>query len=72
MPLPAYPPALIHVPARAGVGLTFPPREADPCWPADWWPRNFDTLCDDVDEPGLCFTERHLRIPPPPAVKEAA
>jgi hypothetical protein len=65
VPLPEYPPALVQAPARAGVGLRFPPRRPDPSWPEDWWQRNFDTLCEDDPDP-CALTERQMRVPPPP------
>lgn len=65
MPLPDYTPARVQAPARAGVGLRFRPRFPLPCWPADWWQRNYDTACED--EPDPCpLRGRELRIPPPP------
>jgi hypothetical protein len=66
MPLPEYPPVRVQVPKRAGVGLRFRPRTAEPCWPEDWWQRNCDDVFD-VDEPDPCpLTEREQRLPPPP------
>ena len=64
MPLPLARPAVVQVPARAGVGLQFRPRTADPCWPADWWQRNYDELECECEPCPPC--PRWLRIPPPP------
>lgn len=65
-------PALVQVPARAGVGLRFRPRYPDPCWPATWWQRNYDTLCEDVDLDPCPYTERMMRVPPAPASRSGA
>ena len=62
--VPEPKPALVQAPASAGVGLRFRPRTADPCWPEDWWQRNYDTCEPETLLP--CWTERHLRIPVPP------
>lgn len=65
MPLPDPPPALVQVPAWAGIGLQFRPRFADPSWPADWWQRNYDEPIVDPDAPDPePLTERQQRIPP--------
>jgi hypothetical protein len=64
MPLPDPQPARVQAPKRAGVGLRFRPREAQPDWPADWWQRNYDEPPDDPDPEPL--TEREMHIPPPP------
>jgi hypothetical protein len=64
MPLPDYPPVRVQAPKRAGVGLRFPPREAQPGWPPDWWQRNYDEPPDDPGDPPL--TEREMHLPPPP------
>ena len=67
MPLPDLPPTRVQAPAWAGIGLVFRPRVSDPCWPEDWWQRDYDTYEYDCPPP-LYPTERHLRIPeaPPP------
>jgi hypothetical protein len=65
MPLPDFPPVIVQAPARAGVGLRFRERTADPSWPVDWWQRNYDTLCEDDPDPAP-FCERALRLPEPP------
>ena len=67
MPLPDPSPALVQAPAWAGVGLHFRERVSNPCWPEDWWQRNYDTLCEDDPDP-IPLCGRQLRLPPPPEV----
>jgi hypothetical protein len=68
-PLPAYPPTPVQAPKDAGIGLDIPEREAD-CSGVrpSWWSFAYnvcDEACDAPDpEP---FTERMMRVPPPPA-----
>lgn len=65
MPLPEPTARRVQAPKRAGVGLRFHPRTAQPGWPEDWWQRDCDD--PDVDEPDPpCLTERQMRLPEPP------
>jgi len=68
MPLPEYPPFRVHAPRWAGIGLRFPARIAQRCWPADWWQRDCDDELVDESVP-FCMTERMRRIPDPPEAK---
>jgi len=65
MPLPVPPPTLTQAPAWAGVGLIFRERTPDPCWPEDWWQRNYDTMCEDDPAP-MPLCGRQLQLPPAP------
>jgi hypothetical protein len=68
MPLPDYPPVIVQAPVRAGIGLRFgyQSRVAQPCWPVDWWQRDYDDPVewDKTSVDGIvCMTERMMRVP---------
>lgn len=69
MPLPDPRPAIVQAPVWAGIGLRFHyyDRVPMPCWPEDWWQRNYDTLLDELSGfEGICMTERMKHLPPAP------
>jgi hypothetical protein len=65
-PLPPYPPARVQAPARAGIGLEIPPREAD-CSGVrpSWYPFVFNVCDIDAPDPEP-MTPRMMRVPPAP------
>jgi hypothetical protein len=66
MPLPEYEPAHVQAYMSDGVGVTFPPRQAD-CSGVrpSWYPFQMNVCDEDAPDP-VPFTPRHMRIPPPP------
>lgn len=68
MPLPDYPPARVQAPARAGIGLAIPPREADCSGQRpSWYPFQINVCdCDDAPDPEP-LSERQMHVPPAPA-----
>ena len=67
--LPDPRPAVVQVPARAGVGYRIPPRTSDCSGerPA-WYPFQVNVCDVDLEDLGYAppeWTDRHRRLPPP-------